>query len=84
MTKDRAWGHGLSLDGRGGQRTRCLAVWDEGLQVCGEDGVLGFRGLHHEPHLPAGKPELRGVLLGTLGAAGGAALLSLCACLVFW
>ncbi|XP_058442018.1 sialic acid-binding Ig-like lectin 11 isoform X6 [Marmota monax] len=30
-----------------------------------------------------GKPELRGVLLGTLGAAGGAALLSLCACLVF-
>ncbi|XP_058442016.1 sialic acid-binding Ig-like lectin 11 isoform X4 [Marmota monax] len=31
-----------------------------------------------------GKPELRGVLLGTLGAAGGAALLSLCACLVFW
>ncbi|XP_071460544.1 sialic acid-binding Ig-like lectin 11 [Marmota flaviventris] len=31
-----------------------------------------------------GKPELRGVLLGTLGAAGGVALLSLCACLVFW
>ncbi|XP_015352577.2 sialic acid-binding Ig-like lectin 11 [Marmota marmota marmota] len=31
-----------------------------------------------------GKPELRGVLLGTLGAAGGAALLSLGACLVFW
>ncbi|KAM4801505.1 LOW QUALITY PROTEIN: sialic acid-binding Ig-like lectin 11 [Urocitellus parryii] len=30
-----------------------------------------------------GKPELREALLGTLGAAGGAALLSLCACLVF-
>ncbi|KAM5133553.1 LOW QUALITY PROTEIN: sialic acid-binding Ig-like lectin 11 [Callospermophilus lateralis] len=31
-----------------------------------------------------GKTELRGgVLLGTLGAAGGAALLSLCACLIF-
>ncbi|XP_077887711.1 sialic acid-binding Ig-like lectin 11 [Ictidomys tridecemlineatus] len=29
-----------------------------------------------------GKPELREALLGTLGAAGGAALLLLCACLV--
>ena len=66
---------GWRLKGR-----RVQTLWEEGARES-----WGLEGRHPQSCLSAGKPRLGGeFVLGAIGGAGAAGLLSLCSCLIFF